>query len=660
MLVTLSGAERPAATIVRDLRYRKATKLSAEHREPGHDQRIVVDRNVRIPTEVPGVSLSAVVYRPAGSDPVPALVSVYPYRSDAWIHEYLRPYLEWFAQRGYASVLVDLLGTGGSDGVLRPFHDPAEADDGVCSVRWAADQDWCTGAVGMWGISFGGFMTMATAQRKPEALKAIMPLMNSLDPEKETMHPQGARGGLQPLVQWGLQQLTYQLLPPMLDSEDPAQQRRWHERVSHDPALLDLAVHGPGHPIWKERVLHPESITTPAFCIGGWRDSFQWSIPLAYEQMQGPKRLMMGPWGHVIPQGSPFSAIDFREMALRWWDYWLRGIDNGVMAEPPVVVYVQGAQPEWRSLTTWPPASSSELLVQSSDGGGLRYDSDSVYDPDPRVGPYSGIQCIGASSRLVLPVDQHLDDMRSCTLTTDALDHDVVICGLAEITLQVDGIAAEQSMIERVVLRLTDVDPAGRSTMITTCLATAVDAGQPCSLRFWPTAYRLAAGHRLRVVVSDSAFPWLVPLAEPQPFKVVDVTLRVPTLGGVEDSRPIDIAVVHEALSGMTLAEGSWAIEEEPGRDALGFRMWSRRDYIAPQGHQIREDTSSEAYVSRGAPHDVVYRGEGSIIATMRSGEEVVVTARVNTSHGIMIADAEVTIGDVRAFSNQWRVPLSV
>jgi putative CocE/NonD family hydrolase len=641
--------------------------MSGRQRAESHpSQQILVDRSVRIPTDNPEMTLSAVVYRPAGTEPVPALVSVYPYRTDAWIHEYMRPYMEWFAEHGYASVLVDLLGTGSSDGALRPFHDPSEADDGVWSVAWAAAQDWCTGSVGMWGISFGGFMTMATAQRKPDGLKAIMPLMNSLDPEKETMHPQGARGGLQPLVQWGLQQLTYQLLPPMLDHEDPVQQRKWHERISHDPALMDLAVHGPGHPIWKERVLHPETITTPAFCIGGWRDSFQWSIPRAYELMQGPKRLMMGPWGHVIPQGSPFSPIDFREMALRWWDYWLRGVENGVMDEPPVIVHVQGAQPEWRSLSSWPPAGSSELRVDSGDEGGLRYDDHghaptdpTVYIPDPRVGPYSGIQCIGASSRLVLPLDQHQDDMRSCTLTTDAFDRDVVICGLPEVTLRVDGVTPEQSLVERVVIRLTDVDQSGRSTMITTCLATSVATGEIRPLLFWPTAYRLAAGHRLRVVVSDSAFPWLVPLARPQPFGVVDVRLRVPVLGE-SDARPIDIASAQDPLSGLTYAESNWAIEEEPSRDGLGFRMWSRRDYTAPQGHQIREDASSEAYVSRDAPQDVVYRGERSIVTTMRSGEKVVVTARVNTTHGIMIADAEVTIGNVRAFANQWRVPLSV
>lgn len=627
---------------------------------------LVVERNVRVPTDDPEVTLSAVVYRPATTEPVPALVSVYPYRSDAWIHEYVRPYLEYFARHGYACVLVDLQGTGASDGRLRPFHDPAEADDGVSAVEWAAQQGWCTGKVGMWGISFGGFMTMITAQRKPRGLAAIMPIMNSLDPEQETMHPRGARGGLQPLVQWGLQQLTYQLLPPMHDAEDPIQQRRWRERLSHDPALTDLAVHGPGHPSWTERALHPELITAPAFCVGGWRDSFQYSIPRAYEQMQGPKRLMMGPWGHVIPDGSPFSPIDFRAIALRWWDHWLRGIDDGLMDERPVSVYVQGAQPEWRGLSAWPPTEESvDRLDLSAGRDELRNaaphgpDDLGRYVPDPRVGPYSGIQCIGASSRLVLPLDQHTDDMRSCAVTSDPVDRDTLICGRPEVELRLDVDSAARASIERVVLRLTDVDPSGRSTMISTCLMTTAPAGELFTLEFWPTAYRLAAGHRLRVVVSDSAFPWLVPLADPQPFVLRALTLQVPHLLEPPGD-PIEVPGIPTPVSGMTFADSGWAIEEHPGKDGLGLRMWGRRDYTAPAGHRLREKSSSEAFVTRARPEDVVYRGDNSIVATMRSGEIVEVRARVNTTHGVMIADAEVTVGGVRAFIQQWRVPLSL
>jgi predicted acyl esterase len=627
---------------------------------PGSGESVLIERDVRIPTEDAGISLSAVVYRPDTSTRVPALVSVYPYRTDAWIHEYHRPYMEWFAQRGYASVLVDLRGTGCSDGTLRPFHDPEEADDGVAAIAWAAEQNWCTGSVGMWGLSFGGFMTMATAQRNPSALKAIMPLMNSTDPERETMHPGGARGGLQPLVQWGLQQLTYQLLPPMFGFDDPAQQVRWASRLTHEPALSDLSAHGPGHPIWEQRRLHPDLITVPAFCVGGWRDSFQLSIPQAYEQMKGPKRLLMGPWGHVIPQGSPFSAIDFRALALRWWDYWLRGIDNGVMDEDPVVVHVQGDRPEWRALPTWPPMGSARVELGSGDDATLRYDhpSEGVYEPDPRIGPYSGIQCIGASSRLVLPLDQHTDDMRSCTLTSAPFDDDVLICGLPELRFKVEDLASDQAAIERIVFRLTDVDPTGRSTMITTYLATMLPGGTSQHGRFWPTAYRVARGHRLRVVVSDSAFPWLVPLAHPRPFRLSDVSVHIPTLTE-GDSVRVDVPSVDTPLSGLTFSDSDWSIAEEPNREGVRFTMWTRRDYTAPAGHRLREDSHSNAYVCRTAPHQVVYSGERSVVASMRSGETITVKARVHTNHGMMTAEARVTIDDVCAFTNQWRVPLA-
>jgi hypothetical protein len=249
--------------------------------------------------------------------------------------------------------------------------------------------------------------------------------------------------------------------------------------------------------------------------------------------------------------------------------------------------------------------------------------------------------------------------MRACTFTTEPMEHDVLICGLPTITLRVDGLSPEQSIIERVVIRLTDVDRAGRSTMITTCLATSLTAGERRSLILWPTTYRLAEGHRLRIAVSDSAFPWLVPLADPQPFRVADVSLRVPSLEANE-SAAIDVAPVPQPLSGMTYADSTWSIVEEPGRDGLGFKMWARRDYTVPQGHQLREEARSEASVTRGAPEDVVYRGERSIVATMRSGETIRVTARVHTTHGMMIADADVTVGDACAFTGQWRVPLSL
>jgi hypothetical protein len=239
------------------------------------------------------------------------------------------------------------------------------------------------------------------------------------------------------------------------------------------------------------------------------------------------------------------------------------------------------------------------------------------------------------------------------------MEQDTLVCGRAEVELQLDVDPDDAPGVERVVLRLTDVDPSGRSTMISTCLMTAAPSGEPFTLEFWPTAYRLAAGHRLRVVVSDSAFPWLVPLADPRPFTLRALALRVPCLSDPLDE-PIDVPEIPRPVSGMTFAEGSWTIDEHPGKEGLGLRMWSRRDYTAPAGHRLREDSSSEAFVTRSRPQDVVYRGDRSIVATMRSGEVIEVRARVNTTHGVMVADAEVTIGGVQAFTQNWTVPLSV
>ena len=156
---------------------------------------IQIQRDVRIPTGEPGVTLSADVYLPLVDEPSPALLTVSPYRKDASIGIAYDPSLRWFAAHGYAAVLVDLLGTGSSDGRPRPPVDPAEVDDGLAALDWTAAQPWCDGSIGMWGQSYGSMTAMRTATRNPERLRAIVAIMGPIDPELDSIHPNGTRGG---------------------------------------------------------------------------------------------------------------------------------------------------------------------------------------------------------------------------------------------------------------------------------------------------------------------------------------------------------------------------------------------------------------------------------------------------------------------------------
>lgn len=206
----------------------------------------VVVHDVRIPSSDPDSTLSADLFLPDTASTVPALVTVLPYRNDLASSD---ASYRWFAQHGYACVLVNHAGVGSSDGRPHSPWGPGETDDAVASVEWAAAQPWCTGDIGMWGTSHGGFTAMATACRGLPALKAIIAMEHALDVERDIMHPGGERGDFLRLGSWAGRMLLQQLLPAMRNHTSVDEQRRWWRRL-HDtePYLLELAGMGPSDP----------------------------------------------------------------------------------------------------------------------------------------------------------------------------------------------------------------------------------------------------------------------------------------------------------------------------------------------------------------------------------------------------------------------------
>ncbi|MEN3283859.1 MAG: uncharacterized protein V7607_4999 [Solirubrobacteraceae bacterium] len=127
--------------------------------------------------------------------------------------------------------------------------------------------------------------------------------------------------------------------------------------------FIDFARHAVGDAVWSQRRIDASSVTVPTFCVGGWRDKNAAAIARTYEQIQGPKKLLIGPWMHTTPQDASFEAIDFLPIPLRWSDHWLRGVHNGVMDDPPVTLFVEGARCHWRAFESWPPARGELDLV---------------------------------------------------------------------------------------------------------------------------------------------------------------------------------------------------------------------------------------------------------------------------------------------------------
>ncbi|MCX6363265.1 MAG: CocE/NonD family hydrolase, partial [Actinobacteria bacterium] len=174
-----------------------------------------------------GTLLAARIWLPddAAADPVPGILEAVPYRlSDGMAMRDVLIY-PWWAARGYACVRVDLRGSGESDGVLEDEYAPQEQEDLLEVIAWIARQPWCNGAVGMTGISWGGFNSLQLAARRPPALKAIITLMSTDDRYADDVHYKGGCLMGTDLLHWSSCMLHWQCQPP----HEVATGERWRD-----------------------------------------------------------------------------------------------------------------------------------------------------------------------------------------------------------------------------------------------------------------------------------------------------------------------------------------------------------------------------------------------------------------------------------------------
>jgi len=608
-------------------------------------------RDQRIPTADPEITLSADVYRPAGV-PAPALLTLQPYRKDLLVGTHVRGTLSWFAERGFACVLVELRGTGASDGFPRPKFAAEESEDALATMDWAAAQPWCTGDLGVWGISYGAVTAMRAAALDHPRLKALIAIMGPLDPSRDAFDHDGARSDLHQRAYWSASMLVEQLMPPLAGYDTAAARRRWHTRMHEvEPFLLDFVRHGPADPALADRVLDPHSITVPTLCVGGWRDPYADAITRLYEQLPGTKQLLMGPWMHAMPQDSPYQAMDFLPTALRWWQHWLRGEETGLLDEPPVTVYAQGGG--WRRYATWPP-QKEELVLTADSTGTLAEEPDGepvpmTYQPDPTTGALSGLWGF-PSPGYGLPVDQHDDDVRSVLLNSRPLASELLLCGRPEAVIGIPGGAPE-----RIVVRLADVDPDGRSKFIVAGVLCPQETAGEYRVRLRATAYRVPAGHRLRLVVSDSDFPRLTPLPEPRPFTVGKAELAVPAVAG-DLGTAAEIAVPHTEVR----PSGSWSFTRDPVRDRAEVAITSGRppEVTTVDGHRIRARSDLRATVEAAHPGASFCTADHEAVVTTNTGEQIVVAVSIRCDLAVVWARATVTVDGAETFGKTWHLPL--
>ena len=286
-----------------------------------------------------GVRLSARMWLPedAENQPVPAILEYIPYRKADFTALRDRVRHPYFAGHGYASIRVDIRGTGESDGILFDEYLELEQEDGLEVLRWIAAQPWCNGKIGIIGKSWGGFNGLQIAARQPPQLKAVISLCSTDDRYADDVHYMGGCVLASNMLSWASVMLAYNALPPDPMHFGERWREVWLDRIERTPPYVEAWLsHQRRDAYWQHGSVNEDlgAIQCPVFAVGGWADGYTNAIFRLLEGLSGPKKGLVGPWAHEYPEvAQPGPAIGFLQECVRWWDYWLKDIDNGIMDE---------------------------------------------------------------------------------------------------------------------------------------------------------------------------------------------------------------------------------------------------------------------------------------------------------------------------------------
>jgi putative CocE/NonD family hydrolase len=489
-----------------------------------------------------GCHLAARIWLPADAEahPVPAILEYLPYRKrdGTVVRDHLtHPY---FAGHGYACLRVDMRGNGESDGLMWDEYLKQEQDDALEVIEWIARQPWCSGKVGMMGISWGGFNALQVAARRPPALKAIITIDSTVDRYADDIH---YKGGclLGENLGWSAVMHSYSSRPP-----DPALVgARWRDmwlvRLKNEPLLIEPWLkHQHRDSYWQHGSVCEDydAIEAATLAVGGWADAYKNAVPqLVANLKKAPVRGLVGPWLHKYPHFAvPGPAIGFLQEALRWWDQFLKGKDTGVLKDPAYVAYMQDSVPprayykdrpgRWIAESQWPSRNIKGQVLKLN-----RASLDKRAQPSVKLtlsspqtnGVAAGEYCpiwLGPE----LPLDQRLDDGGALTFETPPLAADLEIFGAPEVRLE---LAVDRPQAN-IAVRLCDVFPGGESTRVTYGVLnlchrdsharpTPLKPGKSYKVRVAldHVAYRFPKGHRIRVAISTAYWPLIWPSPEP-------------------------------------------------------------------------------------------------------------------------------------------------
>ena len=466
---------------------------------------------------------------------------------------------EFFAARGYVVIIQDVRGRFASDGDFYPFKDDGNGSnkDGYDTVEWLANQDWSTGKIGTIGGSYSGATQYRNAISNPPNVKAMFVRESSADYSEEWVYRGGAfelgfnfgwahgvtLSNLNHLVTDEKHEEAEKMLTEVKNNIDD-----WHKKTPLFPTQFfdglsdwynDWLENPPPSDYWNEFDMsdHFGNIDIPIYHLGGWFDVFLNGTLKFYQgvskngksdKAKQNQRLIVGPWVHGPTNidnrfagefdFGPDAALDFNELRLPWFDFWLKGKNNGIDETKKINFFVMGKN-EWKQADEWPLKNTTYTKyyfnkklngeIKSLYSGTLSDKKEiensqlsftnNLNNPVPSLG--------GNTLSIPNGVFEHSSVDKQCiTFSTNPLENELEVTGPVSAEIYVNS---DQENSDWVV-RLCDVDQSGYSRLVCDGIfrshATSGEI-QKIKIDMWATSNMFLKGHRLRISVTSSCFP---------------------------------------------------------------------------------------------------------------------------------------------------------
>lgn len=488
-----------------------------------------------------GRRLAARIWLPkdASKHPVPAILEYLPYRKRDGTAPRDESTYPPFAEAGYAGVRVDISGTGESDGDYDDEYTPRELADACDVIEWISRQSWCSGNLGMMGISWGGFNSLQVAAMKPPALKAIIAIGTTVDRYNDDIH---YKNGclLYSNFSWSSTMLCYASRPPDPALVGDSWKKTWLHRLTTQPFPLENWLqHQHKDDYWKHGSISEDyaAVETPTLIISGWGDGYVNAPPAAAVNFSTTTKAINGPWIHQYPHFAwPKPRMDFIGEAIRWWDCWLKNIDNKAHKLPAYRAYIS--------------EDVSPLLRHETEQGRwvaeTKMPSEDIRKRQYFLGPYrqlldipgatrekslrSPLDCGTASGEIFtlkpegeLPADQRLDDACSLVFDSAKLHRPVEILGRPKLRFKI----AIDKPAGNIIVRLNDIHSGGVVNRVSWGVLNLAHRNgnenpQPMvpgqfetvEIELDECGYRFLPGHKMRVALSSHYWPMVLPPTE--------------------------------------------------------------------------------------------------------------------------------------------------